>query len=73
MATAGRNGRFTLSLPLLLLFNRLMPDSDNYPVVIAEVVTKLVRGDRAGAERSMAAIAYPRRGQARAPGSRVSS
>jgi HNH endonuclease len=68
MATAGRNGRFTLSLPLLLLFNRLMPDSDSYPVVIAEVVARLVRGDRAGAERSMAAIAYPRREASTRPG-----
>jgi hypothetical protein len=30
----------------VLLFNRLMPDRDDYPEVIAVIVTQLMSGDR---------------------------
>lgn len=43
------------------VFNRCMQDRVNYPEVIAAVVARLVSGDRAGAECSMAEIAYARR------------
>src|SRR5690348_7456632 len=51
----------------VLLFNRLMPDRDDYPEVIAVIVTQLVSGDRGGAERLVAEIAYPRRTISRRP------
>lgn len=51
----------------VLLFNRLMPDRDDYPEVIAVIVTQLVSGDREGAERLVAEIAYPRRTISRRP------
>jgi hypothetical protein len=34
------------------MFNRLMPDRDDYPEVIAAIVARLVSGDRPGAEGS---------------------
>lgn len=37
-----------------------MPEQVNYPEVIADVVARLVSGDRAGADRSMADIAHPK-------------
>lgn len=46
---------------VIFLFNRLMPDKDDYPEVIAAVVARLVSGDRAGAEHSMADLLYARR------------
>ncbi len=49
------------------VFNRLMPDRDDYPEVIAAIVAQLVSADRAGAERSMAKIAYARRSISRRP------
>jgi HNH endonuclease len=42
----------------MLLFNRLMPEQENYPQVIAEIVGQLVSGNRVGADRIMAGIAY---------------
>ena len=49
------------------MFNRLIPDRDDYPEVIAAIVERLVNGDRVGAERSMAEIAYARRTVDRRP------
>lgn len=49
------------------VFNRLMPDRDDYPEVIAAIVAQLVSGDRPGAERGMAEIAYARRTVSRRP------
>ena len=46
---------------MVLLFNGLMPDRHDYAEVIAPIVALLATGDRAGAERSMADIAYARR------------
>ena len=44
-----------------------MPDQDNYPKVIAEIVALLVSGDRTGADRRVADIAYARRTISRRP------
>jgi HNH endonuclease len=52
---------------VVVLFNRLMPDRDDYPEVIAAIVGQLVSGDRGSAERGMAAIAYARRTMSRRP------
>jgi hypothetical protein len=46
---------------MVMVFNRLMSEQDNYPEAIAAIVSRLVSGDRAGAERDMAGIAYTRR------------
>jgi 5-methylcytosine-specific restriction endonuclease McrA len=52
---------------MALLFNRLMPEQDNYPQIIAQIVAQLVSDHRKGADRSMADIAYARRMVKRRP------
>lgn len=44
----------------VLLFNWLMPDHDSYPDLLAEIVTRLMSGDKTGADCRMASIAYAR-------------
>lgn len=52
---------------MVMLFNRLMLQQEDYPQVIAEIVARLVSGDRTGADRRMADIAYAKRAIGRRP------
>jgi len=50
-----------------LLFNRLMPNRNDYLEILPEIVAQLLSGDCAGAQRDMANIAYTRREVSKRP------
>jgi len=54
-------------IEMVMVFHRLMAEQEDYPAAIAAIVGQLVRGNRAGAERDMAGIAYARRTISRRP------